>query len=261
MPYETLSVSKEAGVSIVLLNRPEVMNAINDRMRIDLHAVLNDLENDPTIRVVVLSGSGDAFSAGADLREFKKLYEVYQREGTISAFGGPELALDFVGFSKPLIAAVNGPAVGWGMTMPLTCDLRIASDRARFSAAFVRIGLTPEFGSCHILPQLIGYSAAADLMFTARMIGAEEAGQLGLVNVVVPHEELMNEALSVARRIAVHPPLSVRRTKALLRKSVGSALEEWIAYEAHVFRECMSSSEHYEAVIQLMEAMAAKKEK
>jgi 2-(1,2-epoxy-1,2-dihydrophenyl)acetyl-CoA isomerase len=260
MSDATLSVSREDGIALVLLNRPEVMNAINDRMRKDLLETLDDLETDTGIRVMVISASGDAFSAGADLREFKSLYEEYQRTGLKSAFGGPELAIRFARFRKPIIAAVNGLAVGWGMTMPLACDIRIASSRAKFSAAFVRVGLTPEFGSCFLLPELVGYGRAAEAMLTGRTINAEEALHMGFVSRVTPHDLLMTEAFSLARRIALNPPHAVCKTKALLRRRMDEALEEWIAYEALVFQECMNSSEHYEAVLNLLSEMASKKQ-
>jgi len=259
MSEQTLTVSREDAIGLILLNRPEVMNAINDQMRQDLLQALDELEADPGLRVVVISGAGTTFSAGADLQEFKALYEEYRRSGGKSAFGGPELAIRFARFRKPLIAAVNGLAVGWGMTMPLACDIRLASERAKFSAAFVRVGLTPEFGSCYLLPDLVGYGTAAEVMFTGRTINAEEALHMGFVSRVTPHDLLMTEALSLARRIAANPPQAVLRAKALLRRRMEAALEEWIAYEALVFQECMASEEHYEAVLKLLADMASRK--
>ncbi|MCX5861071.1 MAG: enoyl-CoA hydratase-related protein [Deltaproteobacteria bacterium] len=258
MAYQSISLTTEAGVGLIMLNRPEALNAVNDAMRIELTEALCKLESDPEIRVLVVSGSGKAFSAGADLRHIKLLYEEFRRFGHGTQYGGPELARAFFAFPKPMIAAINGVAVGWGMTMPLACDIRIASTQARFSAAFVRAGLTPEFGSTYLLPRLIGYGRAAELVFTGRMLQAEEALEIGLVNRLVPHEELMTESMSLARCIAGQPLEALIKSKGLLRRGLEAVLEQWIEYEALVFRECMTSEEHYQAVVTLLGKMDSK---
>lgn len=258
MAYQSILLTKEAGVSLIMLNRPEAMNAVNDEMRVELTEALCELACDPETRVLVVSGSGKAFCAGADLRHIKFLYEEFRRSGSGTPYGGAELAQVFFGFPKPIIVAVNGVAVGWGMTMPLACDIRIASTKARFSAAFVRAGLTPEFGSSYLLTRLIGYGRAAELVFTCRMIQAEEALQFGLVNRVVPHDQLMTESMSLARRIADQPAEALIKSKALLRGGMDAALGQWIEHEALIFKERMISEEHYEAVTALLADIESK---
>ncbi len=258
MEYQSILLTKESGVSLIMLNRPETMNAINDDMRLELTEALCELRSDPETKVLVVSGSGKAFCGGADLRHIKFLYEKFQRSGSDTPYGGPELAKAFFSFPKPIIVAVNGVAVGWGMTMPLACDIRIASTRARFSAAFVRAGLTPEFGSSYLLPRLIGYGRAAELVFTCRMIQAEEALQLGLINRITPHDELLTESISLARRIAAQPVEALLKAKALLRGGMDATLGQWIEHEAIVFKERMMSEEHYQAVTALLANIESK---
>ena len=143
MAYQSIQLTKERGVSHIMLNRPQVLNAISEEMRVELSEALGALESDPEARVLVISGSGKAFSAGADLRHFKFLYEEFSRSGLKTPFGGPELAQIFFRFPKPTIAAVNGAAVGWGMTVSLACDIRIASTQAKFLRAFRSSGSDP----------------------------------------------------------------------------------------------------------------------
>lgn len=262
MAYDTIELVTENRVTLVLLNRPEVMNAINDRMRSELTDALDALAADAETSVLVISGSGKAFCGGADLREFKTAYEEYRQTGRRTLFGGPELALVFSRFPKPIIAAINGVAVGWGMTMPVACDIRLASEKAKFSAPFLRIGLTPEFGSCNLLPRLIGHGRATEILFTGRMIGAEEALAIGLVDRLVAHEELLTQARELAKQIAAQPPGAVQRTKLLLRQGAGfSDLDQWIDYEALAFQERMRLEEHYQAVTSLLAELESREKK
>lgn len=260
MAYKTIELKKEDHVCLLLLNRPEVMNAINEEMRAELTEALGTLQADSETNVVVISGAGKAFCGGADLNEFKAIYDEFRGTGRKSLFGGPELALVFSRFPKPIIAAVNGVAVGWGMTMPLACDIRIASEKARFSAPFVRIGLTPEFGSCTMLPRLIGYGRAAELFFTGRMVEADEALKIGLIDRLVSHEELTAQALALAKQIAAQPTRAVLTAKSVLRQgsSAISSLDHWIEYEALVFQDCMNGEEHYQAVTRLLSEMGSR---
>ncbi|HTY24041.1 MAG TPA: enoyl-CoA hydratase/isomerase family protein [Desulfomonilaceae bacterium] len=262
MTYNTIKLTRENRVGLLLLNRPEVMNSINDQMRAELTEAFGVLATDPETLVVVISGVGTAFCGGADLRQFKDTYEEFRRTGRLTLFGGPELALLFSRFPKPMIAAVNGMAVGWGMTMPVACDIRLASANAMFSAPFVRVGLTPEFGSCNLLPRLIGYGRAAELFLTGRMIGAEEALRIGLIDRLVTQEDLIEQALGLARQIAAQPAGALIGTKSILRQGAAavSSLDQWIEYEALVFQECMKSEEHYQAVTSLLAKMESRRQ-
>ncbi len=260
MTYKTIKLTAEGRVSLMLLNRPEVMNSIDEQMLRELTEVLGALAADPETVVVVISGAGNAFCGGADLREFKGSYEEFRRTGRLTPFGGPDLALLFSRFPKPMIAAVNGMAVGWGMTMPVACDIRLASANAMFSAPFVRVGLTPEFGSCNLLPKLIGYGRAAELFLTGRMIGAEEALRIGLIDRLVTQEDLIEQSLGLARQIAAQPTGAVISTKSMLRQGAAtvSSLDQWIVYEALVFQQCMKTEEHYQALTSLLARMESR---
>jgi enoyl-CoA hydratase/carnithine racemase len=258
MAFEKIILDRNEHIATLTLNRPEVMNALNEEMREELVEALTTLERDPDTRVLVLTGAGKGFSGGADLNTFKSLYERFRETGKRPAFGSPEFPHQFYSFSKPIVAAVNGVAVGWGMTMTLACDIRIASERARFRAAFVKVGVTPEFGSSYLLPRLIGPGRAAELVLTARMIDSEEALAMGLVNRVVPHEELLAEAESIARSIADLPPGAVTEAKSLLRRGLDSTLHQLIDYESLVFRERMIDQEHYDAVNRLLTELKSK---
>jgi enoyl-CoA hydratase/carnithine racemase len=258
MQLSSILITEESGVALVTLNRPESLNAVNDELRIELTEVLKELEANSNTKVVVVTGAGKAFSAGADLKQLKSLYEDFRQSGRTTRYGGPELAQAFFSFSKPIIAAVNGVAVGWGMTMPLACDIRIASQKARFSAAFVRVGVTPEFGSSYLLPRLIGYGLAAELVFTAKLIGADEALRMGLVNKVVQPDDLLPEACSLARLVAGQPTEALKHAKALRRGGMDAGLKRWVDHEAVVFKERMESEEHYQTVLGLLAEIQAK---
>ncbi len=165
----------------------------------------------------------------------------------------------FIEFPKPLIAAINGPAVGFGLTVTLNCDIRLASKSAKFRCAFVRVGVTPEFGSSYFLPRLIGYGKAAELTFTARMFDAEEALEIGLINRIAEPDNLLSEAEQMAREIAGMPPGAVRMAKQLLRHGSHSTLEQVLEYEAFVFHHRTKTKEHYEAVCQTLEQIKGPK--
>ena len=253
MHYKTISVETKGSVGILSLNRPEVLNALSDEMRDDLIHFMRRAAEDDRLRVLIMTGKGRAFSAGGDLNMFKSAYERYRQEGQDSGFGGIDLPKVFTDFPKPLIAAVNGAAVGFGLTVTLTCDIRLASTDATFSCAFVRVGVTPEFGSSYFLPRLIGYGKAAELAFTGKMFDAEEAARIGLVNRIVAPRLLLAEAEALANEIAGMPPEAVQMTKRVLRHGSHSTLEQVLPYESLVFHHCSKTKEHYKAVCSILD--------
>jgi enoyl-CoA hydratase/carnithine racemase len=252
MNYETISVEIKDNVGFLYLNRPQVLNALSEEMRAELLHFLSQAAADDGLRVLVVTGKGRAFSAGGDLNMFKSRYESYRREGSSDAFLNLDLPRAFIQFPKPMIAAINGLAVGFGATMPLNCDIRIASTQAQFSFAFVRLGLTPEFGSSYFLPRLIGYGKAAELVLTARMVDGQEALQIGLVNRVVAPEELLPEAGKMAAEIARMPAGAVRAAKQVLRHGSHSTLDQVLAYEALSFQSAAQTQDHYDALCRTM---------
>ena len=173
MDYKTICIEDKGPIVILYLNRPKVLNVLSNEMREELTHFMHRAAKENDIRVMILSGKGRAFSAGGDLADFKRTYENFKRGDDVNEFGNPDFWKAFIDFPKPIIAAINGLAVGFGFTVTLACDIRVASEQAKFSSAFVRIGLTPEFGSSYFMPRLIGYGKAAELAFTGKMIDAQ----------------------------------------------------------------------------------------
>lgn len=261
MDYQTIRIERSGHVQTLFLDQPEALNILTDEMREELLHFFLQAETDPDLHVLVVTGSGRAFSAGIDLNVLKERYETFTREGSQDASHRLRLPRTLMTFSKPIVVAVNGVAVGFGATMPLICDIRIASTKARFSFAFARLGVTPEFCSSYFLPRLIGSGKAAELVFRARMIDAEEALNLGLVNRVVPPEKLLVEARSMAEEIARMPAWALQMSKRLLRHGSQSTMQQTLEYEAAAFQQSCQTQEHYAAVCQMLDEIKAKKKR
>ena len=256
MDYNTIEYEKKDNIGFLFLNRPQVLNALSEEMGNELQACLKQAALDDDLKVLIVSGRGRAFSAGGDLRMFRQRYEDFREKGQKqNAAARVDLPKAFIDFPKPMIAAINGLAVGFGITMPLNCDIRLASSTAKFSFAFAQVGVTPEFGSSYFLPRLIGYAKAAELVFTARMFDAEEALACGLVNQIVTPENLLQEAENMACQIARLPVDAVKSAKKLLRHGSQSTLEQVLDYEMLVFQHASQSEAHYEAVCDIMERL------
>ena len=261
MEYKTIELIREEGIALLTLNRPKVLNALNETMKDELIHALKETEKDPNVRVMVLTGRGRGFCAGADLNRFIELQEGDTDHKKKSKFGSVDFPRAFVQYPKPIIAAINGPSYGFGFTVTLTCDIRLASERAKFSCAFVRVGVTPEFCSTYFLPRLIGYGKAAELIFTARPFDAHEALEIGVVNNVFPHHRLMPEAKKMAKQIASMSPPAVQKSKEILRHGMQSTLDQVIQHEATVFLEAMKTEEHRFALNKLLAQMKFKKDR
>jgi enoyl-CoA hydratase/carnithine racemase len=216
--FETLRVDRpEAGVAVLRLHRPEQLNALVATMFRELRAACEQLHADESVRAVVLTGSGRGFCAGYDLDEAQELAELTP-EGMLARqdlAAASILALRVL--RQPVIAAINGPAIGGGLSIALAADVRLASPAARFSAAFIRLGLSAgDMGCSWHLPRIVGVSHAAELMFTGRRIDAVEAARIGLVNRVVDADALLHQAVEMARTIATYSPLGTALTKRAL---------------------------------------------
>jgi enoyl-CoA hydratase len=207
------------GIALLTLDRPERLNAMSRELVADLHAALADAGDDPDCRVVILTGAGRGFCSGLDLKETGDLAE---------AGGGPPAALraqqhiaslvtQLRGLSKPVIAAVNGPATGGGLALALACDVRVAAESARFNVAFIRVGLSGcDIGVSYLLPRLVGASRAFELMLTGRMVESAEADRIGLVSRVVPDGGVVDAALETAELIRANSPFGVWMTKEVM---------------------------------------------
>jgi enoyl-CoA hydratase/carnithine racemase len=248
-------------VATVTFNRPERMNAATFEMGEQLERAFGEVERDPEVRVVVLTGNGRAFCAGDDVQKAwgdDRMAETLAALADVRPGMTPEARL-FLECRKPTIAAVNGAAVGIGMDFALLCDLRIASEHARFSQLFVKLGLMADITGYWRLPQIVGQAKAAELLFTGDMVDAAEALRIGLVSAVHPADELLPAASELAGRIAANPPQAVRYIKEGLRRAAGRAyteLPEVSSFVANGLAHLFTTDDHKEAAAAFMEKRA-----
>jgi len=248
---DTVLRASADGVLTLTLNRPEALNSFTIEMKEALLAGLKDAARDRSVRVVILTGAGRAFSAGQDLKE---------RQGPNVPDLGTELRtrynpiiLAMRRLEKPIIGAVNGVAAGAGISLAMACDILIASDKATFMEAFGRVGLVPDTGSTWFLPRLVGPARAAEMTFTADSVDAATAERIGLVNRVVPADKLMDEASALAARLAQAAPIAVALTKRALNRALESTLEEALEFEAQLQSIAGRSADHKEGVAAFVE--------
>lgn len=242
-------------IATVTLNRPEVKNALNRELYARLEEAFCQAHADPEVRCVVLTGEGSAFCSGDDVREIM-LSPDAETPATRQRAPKPRptpAAMAVLECDKPVIAAVNGAAVGWGMDLTLLCDIRIASDRARFGELFIKRGLVSDIGGLWRLPQIVGPSRAAELLFTGDIIGADEAERIGLVSRVVPHDALMDEARALAAKIAANPPIAMRFMKQGLRMGVAGDPRDIGAYVMNSLAYLFTTEDHREGALSFVE--------
>jgi enoyl-CoA hydratase/carnithine racemase len=244
---EHVLVETRGPVLHLRLNRPEKKNALTVEMYAAMADALRGAEENPDVRVILLSAEGDAFTAGNDLADF------LQRPPTDESSPVLRFLHALIGASKPLVAAVNGLAVGVGATMLLHCDLVYAARSARFHLPFVGLGLVPEAGSSLLLPQRVGQARAAELLLLGEPFDAERALEMGIVSDVFPDEELAARAGERALRLAAQPPAAVRATRALLRRADRAALPDHMREESALFLERLRSPEAREAMQAFLE--------
>ena len=212
MSYEMILTETRGRVGIITFNRPEKLNALHATMSGEMRDQITVWNNDPNIGAIVLTGAGRAFCSGADIGGWNQDIEKRER-GEEQERRRDGSWVTFARDSKPLICAINGPCIGAGLTITLPCDIRIASDQARLSMRFIRVGIFPELASTHLLSHIVGFGQAMELMLTGKIIEAEEAGRIGLVNRVVPQDKLLDEAVATAQEIAFNPAESVMAVK------------------------------------------------
>lgn len=217
MGYQDILFEKDKGTAIITLNRPEKLNAFTWVMGNEIREALLEVENDPELRVTIITGAGRGFCAGADLSEGGTTFDGSNRPRPEPGSEPSSLLKYYFSLKKPVIVAYNGPAVGVGVTMTLPYDIRIAGESARLGIVFNRRGIIPEVGCPWLLPRIVGISRAAELMYTGRILNAREALEFGLVSRVVPDDQLMSTAREMAGDIAVNcAPVSVALTKHML---------------------------------------------
>jgi len=251
--YQSIRWEREGGIGILTLNNPDNMNALNEQMRVDLSHCLQQIPHEPDLQVIIFTGTGKAFSAGGDMGLFLRKSVARQERGGVDALFSNNLARQLQKLEMPVIAAINGAAVGGGFTLSLSCDLRVAASTATFGAVFARAGLSPEYGSSYLLSRIVGYTKAAELVLTARLFDAEEALRIGLLNDVVAPEQLLSRARDLAGQICALPPVAIRMGKRTLRHGLECTLSQALEYEELAETHCFASLDHQEAVRSFLE--------
>jgi 2-(1,2-epoxy-1,2-dihydrophenyl)acetyl-CoA isomerase len=251
--YETVKVEREGSVAIVSFNRPDSLNAIEAGIRAELLAAINEVNSDDSIRVVILTGEGRAFCAGADLSE--KQPDDFNVEDMINKEYKP-LLMAITEAPKPWISAVNGAAAGIGSSFAMNCDLTVMADNAYLYQAFAAISLIPDGGATWHLARTVGRKKAYELMALGEKLKADRCLELGLCNRVVPADRLMDEAMGLARELVTKAPLSLRYAKQSLNFAMTESVGETISSEARLQSLCMNSEDAVEGAIAFMQKRA-----
>jgi enoyl-CoA hydratase len=246
MEFKFIAYDKSEGIATITLNRPEALNAFSKEVIEEIMHALEDVKNDENVRVVVLTGAGEkAFSAGADIKAMIGMTALKARELSLM---GERLCLSLENLEKPVIAALNGYALGGGLEVAMSCDLRIASENARVGQTEINIGLIPGWGGTQRLTRLIGRTKAKELVFTGRMIDAKTAEQLGIVNMVVPADKFRETVRQFALELASKAPVAIRVAKALINKGADISLDSALALEREGFAVVASTEDLKEGV-------------
>ena len=225
-------VERTGHVAVLTLNRPHKLNALDGELRDAMHDAVETVRTDDDVRAVVVTGAGRGFCSGADLTSGGGEPRPPSQNDHLDELGWVgRQALALYGLDKPVIAAVNGVAAGAGMSLALACDMRVGSENARFKTVFIERNLSPDSGMSFFLPRIVGYSRAADLIYTSRAVDAEEAYRMGLLDRLVDHDELLERAIELASQMADWPPLALRVSKRVLQHNVECDLADALRYE------------------------------
>jgi enoyl-CoA hydratase/carnithine racemase len=247
--YEHIDITDDSGIVTITINRPEKLNALVGHMRRDLAEALEAAGSDRAVRVVVITGAGRAFCAGGDVAFMAELIERQDTEEFSRLLGAARRVVTSIRqITKPVIASINGPASGAGCNLALACDLRIASTDASFSQSFVKVGLHPDWGGTYFLPRLVTPNKACEMFFLGEVISAEEALRLGIVNRVVPPEELETATRDLAERLREAPLISIAAAKQAVYMSQSTELEEMLRYETEAQIRCFESQDGREGI-------------
>ncbi len=255
MNFANLLYENQDGIGLITMNRPKALNALNRETLEELNQLVDALAKDPSVQVVILTGSGEkAFVAGADITQMQSMSAIEGRN-----FGklGQAVFNKIENLPQPVIAAVNGFALGGGCELAMACDIRIASEKAKFGQPEVTLGITPGFGGTQRLPRLVGKGRAKQLLYTADTIDAQEAFRIGLVNEIASAESLMAAARAMALKIQLRAPVAVQLCKAAVNEGMDTDLETGTAYEAEVFGLCFATNDQKEGMAAFAEKRKA----
>ena len=261
MDFETITLKKADHIATITMNRPDNTNALNTKMLHELIAALHDVSNDDDVRVVILAAAGRVFCSGADVSEGGKTSGLSgtpneMRRNLRETF--QSVALGLHRLDKPTIAMVNGAAVGAGCDFAFACDMRVGSERAKFRNGFVKVGLIPGGGGTWLYTRLMGLGRGLEFLFTGDFMEAEEAQRTGVLNKLVPADELENATMELARKIAKNPPLAVQMSKTLAYKALDSDLAAALEMSAAFQALALSSEDHREGVNAFIEKREAR---
>ena len=240
-----IKLEKQGNIAVLTVSRPEALNALNSQTLDELYDTAVSVRNDEEIRCLIVTGEGKAFVAGADIGEMQGLSA---EEGRLFGLKGHRAFCAIEALPIPVIAAVNGFALGGGCELALCADIRLASEKAKFGQPETGLGITPGFGGTQRLPRTVGVSKAMELILTAKMIKADEALEIGLVDRVYPPEQLMEEAIALANTIAANAPVAVRNAKAAIRRFTGANLAWDLGFEADMFGACFATEDQKNAM-------------
>ena len=251
MDYQNILCAVENGIATITINRPKALNALNLDTVTELKDAIEKIAVDKAVKVVVITGAGEkSFVAGADIKEMATKTPAEGREW--GQFG-QNVFTEIENMPQPVIAAINGFCLGGGCELSCACDIRYAAENAKFDQPEVGLGITPGFGGTQRLTRVVGRGQAKELIYTGGMIGAEEAKAIGLVNKVVPQEELMPTVLKLAGKIAKNAPVAVQLSKAAINRGINCDVVTGIAYEAEVFGLCFSTNDQKEGMAAFVE--------
>lgn len=251
MSYESIIFEKEDNFAILTFNRPDARNAVNNQVRAEFAAALKEVEADDEIKVMILTGNGKAFASGVDIKEFSKTTPYHAHNLT-------RLGDMVANLGKPVIAAVNGYSLGGGNEIAMGCDIIVASEKAKFGQPEINIGIIPGGGGTQRLPRLIGVCRAKELIFTGDIITAEDAYNLGLVNRVVPAEELLSTAKEIAKKIGAKSVAALKLAKSAINHGMQTNLETGLKYEYELYSLSLSLEDKEEGVNAFLEKRAPK---
>ena len=248
MTYENILLEQKGGIATITMNQPDRRNALSLEMATDIESALKEIAADPEAKVIVLTGGGKAFCSGGDVKSMAEGMDKPMVESRGQIIDYYRTALAILGAEVPTIASINGHAIGAGLTLAMACDMRIVAEEAKIGATFLQIGLHPGMGTTYFLPRIVGTAKACELIFTAKTIEVREAERIGLVNMVVPSEQLAEETEKLAGAIAAGPSLAMRMAKKSIYFGAKSDLESTLERESFAQSACIQTEDLKEGI-------------